>query len=122
MQLGRGGRAGAQQADGGEAADWPEGGEAPARPTEPDKGQALAPASPQFWPQRHRVHLLEARKKVLDQRRPGRAGTGLLQTHAPGAVLTFSPCQVWAWPAHPTLPSQPLSHRPHPQALLVASK
>lgn len=46
MQLGRGGRAGAQQADGGEAADSPGGGETPARPTEPNKGQVLAPASP----------------------------------------------------------------------------
>lgn len=46
MQLGRGGRAGAQQADGGEAADPPGGGETPARPTEPSKGQVLAPASP----------------------------------------------------------------------------
>ena len=36
----------------------------------------------------------------------GRAGAGLLQPHAPGAVLTFSPCQVWAWP-----PPQLCPHR-----------
>ena len=58
MQLGRGGW----------AADSPEEGETPARPTQPNKGQALAWPRPQLWPQRHRVQRLEARKKVLDWR------------------------------------------------------
>lgn len=52
----------------GRAADSPEERETPARPTERNKGQALTWPPGQLWPQRHRVHLLEARKKVLDQR------------------------------------------------------